>query len=148
MGRGGQPAKEYVARTRFRPATVGGRPVEAWIRSVVFFQDPVGVARYKMDFDEPPVLLNARELPGLVRTHYPSPCGTLAWRAPSRCAWTCRPPASQPRLSVQLMTAPALDEPAVAVVRMLRFRPARLHGSAVKGWVTMPLHFGRVPAAR
>lgn len=144
-----QPAKEFIARARYRPATVGGRPVEAWIRTMLMLQDPraegpsFGMGR--LEFDEGPVLLNATELPRLV------PALRDAGVAGSVLVTFGVSRTGEPAdIEVRLTTDPALEEAAIAVVRGLRYRPARLGSRAVHvgGWVTMPIHFGRVPAAR
>ncbi|MFL5381220.1 MAG: TonB family protein [Longimicrobiaceae bacterium] len=147
-----QPAKEFVARTRFVPAKVGGRPVAAWIRHTVYFQD----SRVESSFSgigragafEPPVLLNAEELPGLVETHYPAALRDAGVAGSVLVSFDVSPTGAVEldRIEVQLTTDPAFEEPALAIVRTLRFRPARLGGGAVKGRATMPLHFGQVHA--
>lgn len=141
-----QPAKEWVAGTRFRPATVGGRPVDAWIRDSVYFQEPVVMSRYEVEFHEPPVLLNGSELPGLVRTHYPPALRDAGVAGSVLVRMDVSATGEPAAIQVQLTTDPALEEPALAIARMLRFRPARLYSRAVKGQVMMPLHFGPVPA--
>lgn len=145
-----QPAKELVARTRFVPATVGGRPVAAWIRYGVYFQDPRAVVERSSGGvasggHEPPVLLNRQDLPRLVETHYPAALRDARVEGSVMVQFDVSPTgAVEPDgIEVLLTTDPAFEAAAVAIVRGLRFRPGRSlrDGGAVESWVTMPLHF-------
>jgi TonB family protein len=148
-----EPAKEFIAPTRFAPATVGGRPVAAWIRFPLLFQDPrVGSRGGVMGagYEEPPVLLDAGKLPRLVDAHYPAALRDAGVAGSVLVHFDVSPTGEvEPdEIEVRLTTDPAFEAAAEAIVRSLRFRPARLRGFAVKGWVTMPIHFGRVVPAR
>ncbi|HSU13345.1 energy transducer TonB [Longimicrobium sp.] len=45
-------------------------------------------------------------------------------------------------VTLEQTTDLAFDQPAVAVVRQMRFTPARVGGRPVKVWATVPIHFG------
>lgn len=145
-----QAAREWAARTRFVPATVGDRPVAAWMRYIVTFLDPQAPAQSEAfggtgyTSVQPEVLLNAGELPELVAAHYPAAMreagepGAVLVSFPLSATGEV----DADRINVLLWTHPALEEPARAVVRMLRFSPPRVNGRPKRGSVSMPLHFG------
>lgn len=145
-----QAAKEWASRTRFVPATVGDRPVAAWMRYLVTFRDPEAPLQSE-EFGgtgytrvQPEVLLNAGELPELVEVHYPSAMradgegGSVLVSFPVSATGEVE----TDRIELLLWTDPALEEPARAVVGMLRFSPGRANERPIRRTVQMPLHFG------
>ena len=148
-----EPAKAFVRQMRYVPAMVGGRPVEAWIRQPVGFQASRASSSgtYRVAPREEPVLRNGGDLRKLIAEAYPAALrdagvtGSVLLRFRVDATGAVEPD----WITVDLTTDPALEEPAVAVARMLRFRPAvDLRGTPMFAWVTMPIHFGRVVPER
>ena len=144
-----EPAKAFITRMRFTPATIGGRPVEAWIRQPVSFHAARASSEgtYRMVPREEPILRNGRDLRRLVARAYPAALrdagvtGSVLLRFRVDAAGAVEPD----WIAVDLTTDPAFEEPAAAVARMLRFQPATgMDGASTAAWVTMPIHFGPV----
>lgn len=144
-----EPAKAFITQMRFTPATIGGRPVEAWIRQPVSFQASRASSggTFRMVPREEPVLRNGGDLPRLIAESYPAALrdagvtGSVLLRFRVDATGAVEPD----WVLVDLTTDPALEEPAAAVARMLRFQPAvGMDGASTAAWVTMPIHFGPV----
>ncbi|HEU4452459.1 MAG TPA: TonB family protein, partial [Longimicrobium sp.] len=154
-----EPARALVPRMRFAPAKIGGRPVAAWITHAVVFQIPLpsraelreappdeGV--YELSaVEELPALLNREAVARQIAAGFPPALrqsGTSAGvivRFRSMEDGRVDPQS----LSVELTADPAFDEAAFAVVRMMRFRPAKVNGRPVRTWISIPIQF-QVPA--
>jgi TonB family protein len=144
-----EPAKAFITQIRFTPATIGGRPVEAWIRQPVSFHASRASSggTFRIVPREEPVLLNGGDLPRLIAESYPAALrdagvtGSVLLRFRVDATGAVEPD----RVMVNLTTDPAFEEPAAAVARMLRFKPAtEMDGPSMAAWVTMPIHFGPV----
>jgi TonB family protein len=148
-----EPAKAFVRQMRYVPATVGGRPVEAWIRQPVGFQaSRVSTGgTYQVSNREEPVLSNGGDLQKLIAESYPAALrdagvtGSVLLRFRVDSQGVVEPD----WVLVDLTTDPAFEAPAAAVARGLRFRPATsMSGASTFAWVTMPIHFGTVVPGR
>jgi TonB family protein len=148
-----EPAKAFVRQMRWVPATIGGRPVEAWIRQPVGFQASrvSSGGTFRVGYRDEPVLLNGGDLRQLIADAYPAALRDagvtgsvlLRFRIDERGA-------VEPNwIMVELTTDPAFEAPAAAVARGLRFSSATsMSGASTFAWVTMPIHFGRVVPQR
>jgi TonB family protein len=148
-----EPAKAFVRQMRYTPATVGGRPVEAWIRQPVGFQaSRVSTGgTFQVGYREEPVLRNRGDLQKLIADAYPAALreagvtGSVLLRFRVDAQGAVEPD----WIMVDLTTDPAFEEPAAAVARGLRFSSATdMSGASTFAWVTMPIHFGRVVPQR
>jgi TonB family protein len=152
-----QPATALTREMRFAPARVDGQAVAAWIRYPVQFtagppksfrgrgtRGTPAEGTYELAaIEEMPRPLNtgfiARQIaaryPRALRDQYVSGYVILRFRVLE--GGTVDSATVTPVLSTDL----AFEEPAVTVVRQMRFSPARVNGRPVKAWVELPIHF-------
>lgn len=156
-----EAATALAARMRFAPARVGGRPMAAWTTHHVSFRAPrppptrVGVAppdegTYELSaVEELPVIRNPAGVARQIAARYPPALrdsgvwGGVILRFRLMESGTVEPSS----VGVELTTDPAFNEPAMAVVREMRFQPARVNGRPVKVWIELPIGFLAVPTA-
>ncbi|HEU4560362.1 MAG TPA: energy transducer TonB [Longimicrobium sp.] len=152
-------ATAVAPRLRFTPATLDGRAVPVWIRHRVSFPLSAETPReppedtYEMSpVEVQPALRNHRDVAREVAARYPPALreagvtGVVILRFRVTANGTVDPAT----IAAELVTDPAFEEPAAAVVRMMRFRPAEMNGKPVPVWVTIPINFQppASPAAR
>jgi TonB family protein len=147
-----EPATALAARMRFAPARVGGRPMAAWTTHHVWFRAPrrtpprwAGAVppdegTYELSaVEELPVIRNPAGVGRQIAARYPPALresgvwGGVVLRFRLMENGTVEPSS----LSVELTTDPAFDEPAMAVVREMRFQPAKVNELPI-GFMTVP----------
>jgi TonB family protein len=148
------PAMAVARGMRFAPARVGGRPAAVWIRYPVEFENPTppvdadpgppDEGTYELAaIEEYPSLLNGAAVSRSFQQSYPpalrdsSVSGDVIVRFRVVEDGTVDPSTTEAILSTDL----AFEEPAIAGVRLMRFRPAKVGGRPVKTWIEIPIHF-------
>jgi TonB family protein len=149
-----EPAMAVARVMRFAPARVGGSPAAVWIRYPVEFEIPRPAASvgptipeegtYELAaIEEFPRLLNGAVVSRSFTQSYPpalrdsSVSGDVIVRFRVVEDGTVDPATTEAILSTDL----AFEEPAIAGVRLMRFRPAKVGGRPVKAWIEIPIHF-------
>lgn len=149
-----EPAMAVSRVMRFAPGQVGGRPAAVWIRYPVEFEIPRPTTAsgpttseegtYELAaIDEYPRLLNGAAVSRSFSQSYPpalrdsSVSGDVIVRLRVLEDGTVDPATTEALLSTDL----AFEEPAIAGVRLMRFRPAKVNGRPVKAWIEIPIHF-------
>ena len=141
-------ARAIAPRMRFAPVSLDGRTVPAWIRYEVAFQAPKdqddAEGTYEMPaVEELPVLLNRHDVGRQISALYPP--ALRASGVPGAILLHFRVSqngtADPETITVLVVTDLAFEQPAMSVVRRMRFTPAKLGGWPVNVWISLPIQF-------
>jgi TonB family protein len=140
-----EPATAIAPRMRFAPAKLEGRTVPGWIRYDLDFRDSdEAIEGHEMPaLEELPVLRNRGEVARHNSALYPPDLrdsgveGAVIVRFRISEDGTVDPGT----ITVPVMTDLAFEEPAITVVRRMRFTPAKVGGRPVALTVTIPVEF-------
>jgi len=140
-----EPATAIAPRMRFAPVSLDGRTVPAWVRFDVDFLDPADTSgQYALGpVDEQPTLRNREEVARHIMALYPRALrdsgvsGAVIMRFRISAEGTAEPTT----IKGAVVTDLAFEEPGRAVVRRMRFTPARLGGRPVPITVSIPIQF-------
>ncbi|MFL5383960.1 MAG: energy transducer TonB [Longimicrobiaceae bacterium] len=95
------------------------------------------------EVDEAPLLLNAAEIPALVRRHYPTLLRDAGVHGRVTVRFVVGLDGRPEGASIQVLdtTQELFGTAAESVVRRLRYTPARVAGAPVRAWMTVPVEF-------
>ncbi|HEU4882818.1 MAG TPA: TonB family protein [Longimicrobium sp.] len=146
------PTVEAVSLLRFTPAQVQGHPVAVRVEQPITWRvEPAAAAgdepaeaiaadeRELSGVEELPVPLNIRDLQRAMDQEYPRESAPARATVQLRFRLELDGTVSDPRVTHS--TDPGFNEPALRVIQVLRFSPARVNGEPVKVWVEMPIEW-------
>jgi TonB family protein len=147
-----EPAVSVALEMRFAPARSGGAPVAAWTRFPVQFRigtppparpEPVEGNFNMSAVEEPPRLRNSGDVARQIAARYPPALrdagvpGDVVVRFRLLENGTVDPASVVAVASTDL----AFEEPAVAIVRQMRFTPGKVNNRPVRVWIEIPIHY-------
>ena len=155
-----QEAERIVLHSRYRPASIAGRPVRVRIQIPVNFALPGYACRHRgessPEFSPAPlfgpapngvVLITEVDDPPTVLSHpkvrYPEPQARMGIEGTAVVEVIVDTAGNADPTSIKLRNAPdpAFGNEAIRVVRASRFTPGRVHGQPVPTLMVMPVHF-------
>ena len=149
-------AMRVAAAARLTPARWAGGPYPVWLELPVSFVSPnapsdtVKAAERprvapKDTVEELPELANRSEVGRLIGRQYPREMRDAGMQGSVTVRFRVSAQGIPESPRVDRASRPEFVEPAVRVVRMMRFRPARVNGTAVGAWVILPISFQLPP---
>jgi TonB family protein len=146
------PSVEAVSLLRFTPAQVQGHPVAVRVEQPITWRvepadaagdEPAGEiavdGREPSAVEELPRLLNYGDFQRALNREYPRESAPARATLHLRFRVELDGTVSDPQVTYS--TDPSFNEPALRVIRMLRFRPARVDGEPVKVWIDQPIEW-------
>jgi TonB family protein len=147
---------DAVQRLRFEPAQRAGERVWVWMEVPVEWGTPESSATPPVDsengyelaqVDVLPRPLNTRALEQEMARAYPAGLRDEGVEGTVQVRFRVEPNGTTSNHTVTHSTNTAFDEPTLRAIQVLRFRPARVGGRAVRAWVDLPIQWstGRSP---